>query len=209
MGRPLLPFILPLFMTLPFKPALPGRSPRPAAESEVETPVRQGSSPALRIALFLGVFYLCVWPALALYLVSLAVRGLCLLPGLGECAAWLGLESALPAWAARLLALGVMLAFALSFLLRLRQGSLGWLLLWVARGTVVLAPAGIGLWAASVPMPFPVAWAVGLIDPRYLGFSLRLLGASLGLAWLLALPLWYWGAWRVKAGKRARARVKG
>lgn len=199
-------FILPPFMNLPFKPAMPGSATR--SHADAEPPPNKGPGPGLRIALFLGVFYLCVWPALALYLVSLAVRGLCLLPGLGECAAWLSLESALPAWAARLLALGVMLAFALSFLLRLRRGSLGWLLLWVARGVVVLAPAGIGLWAASVPMPFPVAWAVGLIDPRYLGFSLRLLGASLGLAWFLALPLWYWGTRRGKAEKRTRARGK-
>ena len=86
-------------MSLPFKPST--AASRRARETAEAAPAK-GPSPALRIALFLGVFYLFVWPALALYLLTLAVGGACLLPGVTGCEAFLALDSALPAWAARL-----------------------------------------------------------------------------------------------------------
>ena len=100
-------------MSLPFKPST--AASRRDRENAEAAPAK-GPSPALRIALFLGVFYLFVWPALALYLLTLAVSGACLLPGVTGCEAFLALDSALPAWAARSLGGLLLLALALSFL---------------------------------------------------------------------------------------------
>lgn len=58
-----------------------------------------------------------------------------------------------------------------------------------------LAPAVIGVADMSVPVPFPVAWLVGMFQPGSLALSLRLWAASLLLVgvvlagWLLLARL--------------------
>ncbi len=175
-------------MSLPFKPStVASRRDRETAEA---VPAK-GPSPAVRIALFLGVFYLFVWPALALYLLTLAVSGVCLLPGVTGCEAFLALDSVLPAWAARSLGGLLLLALALSFLVPASRGSWRRAALWSFRSVCGLAPAVIGVADMSVPVPFPVAWLVGLFQPGSLALSLRLWAASLLLVgvvlagWLL------------------------
>lgn len=151
-----------------------------------------------RIALFAGVFYLVVWPTLTLSLLSLAVRGVCLLPGVTGCESWLLLESALPAWAARSLGGLLLLAFALSFRVPAKGGVWRSGVLWSFRGVCALAPAVISVAGTSVPVPFPVAWLVGMAQPSSLSLSLRLWALSLvlvgvaGLAWVLLRGLGQW-----------------
>lgn len=150
-----------------------------------------------RIILFAGVFYLVVWPALTLSLLSLAVRGACLLPGVTGCESWLLLESALPVWAARSLGGLLLLAFALSFLVPAKGGSWWSGVLWSFRGVCALAPAVVSVAGMSVPVPFPVAWLVGMFQPGSLSLSLRLwalclLLVGLGrLGWALLQRLWH------------------
>lgn len=174
-------------MTEPFRPSALRRTPRPAP-ARAPRPAAKGLGPGTKIVLFLGVVYLVVWPALSLYLLTLAARGLCLLPGAeaAGCGDWLALKSALPAWAARLMGGALLLLFALSFWVRSAKGSFRGMLLWGFRGACVLSPAVVGIAGAAVPVPFPLAFLVGLWQPPVLGVALGLLGLSLVLVWLAA-----------------------
>jgi len=172
-------------MSLPVRPAKPrAASGKPGPASPPAGKPRKGLGDGTKVVLFLGVFYLFVWPAMALFLVSQAALLPCAGSDGGTCGAYLALESAWPHWGARLLNLLVLLAFALSFLLRLRPGSFASWAVWGARCAVLFSPALLRVSDMNVPVPFPVAWLVGWVQPQLLGIALRLLLVSLVLVLL-------------------------
>lgn len=202
-------------MTLPFKLPKPqravprGRSTAAPRREDDGTPVRQ-ANPRARLLLFLLVAYTLVWPALALWLLSGAVSLACLPAWLGEpaCSDFLAFDSALPAWLARTLGLGLSLLLGLSFLPgaarrlgRFLGGFLGW-----GRAALLLSPALLQVGAVSIPLPLPLVLLTGLFQPRLLAVGLRFFLVSLLLAVLLYALYSLWSGGRPERRMQQRSR---